>query len=192
MEITVLIFALLIPTIFLLVLFGWLMPVALIISAAAAKVPVTPLDLIGMRFRGVNPHAVVKAAIRLKQAGIEPKPDKPGNQPQPEKYDGDDEEMLELIRLEAAQQNPQPLHILEAHHLAGGNPDQLVTGLIDAKKRNIKLSFNEASLIDLGGGSILRVIAALEEARKRNVELDIKRAVSVELALSKKATGNRH
>lgn len=190
MEITILAFALLIPVIFLLILFGWLMPVSLIISAAAAKVQVTPLDLIGMRFRGVNPHTVVKAVIRLKQAGIEPEPDKPGNQPQPEKYDGNDEEMLDLIRIEAFYHNPPTLHRLEAHQLAGGNPDQVANGLIEAKKRKISLAFKDACSIDIGGGNVIRVVAALEEARKRNVELDIDKAISIELALSKNSTGS--
>ncbi|PKL50200.1 MAG: hypothetical protein CVV42_04215 [Candidatus Riflebacteria bacterium HGW-Riflebacteria-2] len=190
MEIAMLVFALLIPVIFLLILFGWLMPISLIVSAAAAKVAVTPLDIIGMRLRSVNPHTIVKAAIRLKQAGIEPGPDqseqKPKEQPQQETYDGDDEEMLELIRLEAADKNPQPLHRLEAHYLAGGNPEKLVNSLIEAKKRKIDLPFTIACSVDLRGGNIMRLLAALEEARKRNVELDLNKAVQIEISIAEK------
>ncbi len=189
MNITLFVFLMMVPVVFLLILFGWLMPVSLIISAAAAKVAVMPFDLIGMRLRGVNPHVIVKAASRLKQAGIEPESAKPKNEPEAKQHnqeaDIEDEEILELMRLEAADQNPQPLHILEAHHLAGGNPEQLANGLIEAKKRKIELSFNEASVIDLGGGNILRVVAALEEARRRNTELSVKRATEIELASAK-------
>jgi len=182
MNITLFVVLMLIPVIFLLILFVWLIPISLIVTAAAAKVAVTPFDLIGMRLRGVAPHSIIKAAIRLKQAGIEPEPDKPGKAPEPEEYEGDDEEMLELIRLEKEDKNPNPLHILEAHHLAGGNPELLVNGLIEAKKRNIELTFKDAAAIELGGGNIVRVVAALEEARKRNVELDIKKAIQIEIA----------
>lgn len=180
MDITLLVFMMLIPVVFLLILFVWLMPISLIVSAAAAKVAVTPLDLIGMRMRGIDPHSIIKAVIRLKQAGIEPEPFNPGT-PEPEEYDGDDEEMLDLIRLEKEERNPRPLHILEAHSLAGGNPELLVNGLIEAKKRNIELTFKDAGAIELGGGNIVRVVAALEEARKRNFELDIKKAIEIEL-----------
>jgi len=181
MNITLFLVTMLIPVIFLLILFGWLMPISLIVSAAAAKVAVSPFDLIGMRLRGIDPHSIIKAAIRLKQAGIEPKPDKPGKTPEPEEYDGDDEELQDLLRIEREEQNPSPLHVLEAHRLAGGNPELLVNGLIEAKKRNIELTLKDAATIELGGGNIVRVVAALEEARKRNVELDIKKAIEIEL-----------
>ncbi len=180
MNITLFVFVMIIPVVFLLILFGWLMPISLIVSAAAAKVAVTPFDLIGMRLRGIDPHPIIKAAIRLKQAGIEPEPNNPGT-PEPEEYDGDDEEMLDLIRLEKEERNPTPLRILESHRLAGGNPELLANGLIEAKKRNIELTFKDAGTIEMGGGNIVRVVAALEEARKRNVELDIKKAIEIEL-----------
>ncbi|KAF1082530.1 MAG: hypothetical protein GQF41_1251 [Candidatus Rifleibacterium amylolyticum] len=186
MNITLFVVTMLIPVVFLLILFAWLIPISLIVSAAAAKVAVTPLDLISMRLRGTDPHSIVKAAIRLKQAGIEPEPDKPGKAPEPEEYDGDDEEMLELIRLEKEEQTPNALHILEAHRLAGGNPELLVSGLIEAKKRNIELTFKDAAAINLGDGNIVRVVAALEEARKRNVELDIKKAIQIEISSADK------
>ena len=40
---------------------------------------------------------------------------------------------------------------MEAHFLAGGNLDRVITALITARGANIKLDFPEACAIDLAG-----------------------------------------
>ena len=52
------------------------------------------------------------------------------------------------------------LHIseLEAHHLAGGHVDRVVTALISADRANIDLQFNQAAAIDLAGRDVFEAV----------------------------------
>lgn len=54
------------------------------------------------------------------------------------------------------------LHIdtndLEAHYLAGGNVERVVTALISADKANIELSYQQAAAIDLAGRDVLDAV----------------------------------
>ena len=47
---------------------------------------------------------------------------------------------------------------LEAHYLAGGRVDRVVTALISADKANIDLSFNQAAAIDLAGRDVFEAV----------------------------------
>ncbi len=47
---------------------------------------------------------------------------------------------------------------LQAHHLAGGNIENLTNGMIYANDNGIKLSFKEASKLDLAGKDIIKEI----------------------------------
>ena len=47
---------------------------------------------------------------------------------------------------------------MEAHYLAGGNLDRVITALITARGANIKLDFPEAGAIDLAGRDVLQAV----------------------------------
>ena len=47
---------------------------------------------------------------------------------------------------------------LEAHYLAGGHVDRVITALISADKANIDLSFNQAAAIDLAGRDVFEAV----------------------------------
>ena len=47
---------------------------------------------------------------------------------------------------------------MEAHYLAGGNLDRVITALITARGANIKLDFPEACAIDLAGRDVLQAV----------------------------------
>ena len=47
---------------------------------------------------------------------------------------------------------------MEAHYLAGGNLDRVVTALITARGANIQLAFSEACAIDLAGRDVLQAV----------------------------------
>ena len=47
---------------------------------------------------------------------------------------------------------------MEAHYLAGGNLDRVITALITARGANIKLDFSEACAIDLAGRDVLQAV----------------------------------
>ena len=47
---------------------------------------------------------------------------------------------------------------LEAHYLAGGHVDRVVNALISADKANIKLTFAQATAIDLAGRNVLEAV----------------------------------
>jgi uncharacterized protein YqfA (UPF0365 family) len=85
-------------------------------------------DLMGMTFRKVNIGTVVKAKIMAIQAGL-------GNDP-------------ELTT-----------RALEAHQLSGGNIMLVIRALINASKAKIvRLSFREATAIDLAGRNVLEAV----------------------------------
>jgi uncharacterized protein YqfA (UPF0365 family) len=85
-------------------------------------------DLIGMTFRKVDPALIVKAKIMAVQAGLT-----------------EDEGITSKT--------------LEAHVLAGGNVPLVIRALIAAKKaKTIKLTFREATAIDLAGRNVLEAV----------------------------------
>ena len=89
---------------------------------------ITIWDLIGMTFRKVNKDVIVKSKIMAVQAGLE-----------------DDEGITSKA--------------LEAHALAGGNVPLVIRALIAAKKAKIiRLSFREATAIDLAGRNVLEAV----------------------------------
>ena len=52
----------------------------------------------------------------------------------------------------------QTISKMEAHFLAGGNLDRVITALITARGANIKLDFPEACAIDLAGRDVLQAV----------------------------------
>lgn len=89
---------------------------------------ITILDLIGMTFRKVNARVIVKSKIMAVQAGL-----------------ADDQGITSKS--------------LEAHFLAGGNVPLVIRSLIAASKAKIiKLSFREATAIDLAGRNVLEAV----------------------------------
>ncbi len=47
---------------------------------------------------------------------------------------------------------------MEAHYLAGGDLDRVITALITARGANIQLDFPEACAIDLAGRDVLQAV----------------------------------
>ena len=89
---------------------------------------ITIFDLIGMTFRKVNKDVIVKSKIMAVQAGLD-----------------EDQGMTSKA--------------LEAHYLAGGNVPLVVRSLIAANKAKIiRLSFREATAIDLAGRNMLEAV----------------------------------
>ena len=62
-----------------------------------------------------------------------------------------------LIKAEKAGLNME-ISKMEAHFLAGGNLDRVVTALITARGANIRLDFAEACAIDLAGRDVLQAV----------------------------------
>jgi uncharacterized protein YqfA (UPF0365 family) len=89
---------------------------------------ITIWDLIGMTFRKVNKDLIVKSKIMAVQAGLD----------------------------EAEGMSSKAL---EAHYLAGGNVPLVIRSLIAANKAKIiRLSFREATAIDLAGRNVLEAV----------------------------------
>ncbi len=89
---------------------------------------ITIWDLIGMTFRKVNKDVIVKSKIMAVQAGLD-----------------DDEGITSKA--------------LEAHYMAGGNVPLVIRSLIAANKAKIiRLSFREATAIDLAGRNVLEAV----------------------------------
>ena len=65
--------------------------------------------------------------------------------------------VVPLIKAEKAGLNME-ISKMEAHYLAGGNLDRVVTALITARGANIKLDFPEACAIDLAGRDVLQAV----------------------------------
>src|SRR5262245_38962946 len=85
-------------------------------------------DLIGMTFRKVNKDVIVKSKIMAVQAGLD-----------------EDEGLTSKA--------------LEAHYMAGGNVPLVIRSLIAANKAKIiRLSFREATAIDLAGRNVLEAV----------------------------------
>jgi uncharacterized protein YqfA (UPF0365 family) len=89
---------------------------------------ITIWDLIGMTFRKVNKDVIVKSKIMAVQAGLD-----------------DDQGITSKA--------------LEAHYMAGGNVPLVIRSLIAANKAKIiRLSFREATAIDLAGRNALEAV----------------------------------
>ena len=98
------------------------------IQSVLTDAKVTIVDLLGMTFRKVRPNVIVQSKIMAVQAGLT---DETG------------------ITSQA----------LEAHYLAGGNVPLVIRALIAAlKAKTIKLSFREATAIDLAGRNVLEAV----------------------------------
>ena len=65
--------------------------------------------------------------------------------------------VVPLIKAEKAGLNME-ISKMEAHYLAGGNLDRVITALITARGANIKLDFPEACAIDLAGRDVLQAV----------------------------------
>lgn len=128
---------------------------------------ITIFDLLGMTFRKVNARTIVKSKIMTVQAGL-----------------GADPEFT--------------TRALEAHYLAGGNVPQVVRAMIAASKaKTIKLTFREATAIDLAGRDVLEAVQtsvypkvidcpaknsgkqALDAVAKDGIQLKVKARVTV-------------
>ena len=86
------------------------------------------LDLLGMRFRRVVPSVIVRSKVMSVQAGLD-------------------------------ESTGITSKALEAHYLAGGNVPLLIRALIAANKaKTSKLTFLEATAIDLAGRNVLEAV----------------------------------
>lgn len=99
------------------------------IQAKMTRAKITIWDLLGMTFRKVNPAVITQSKIMSVQAGLD--------------------ETTTGITSKA----------LEAHYLAGGNVPQVIRAMIAARKaKTIKLTFQEATAIDLAGRDVLEAV----------------------------------
>jgi uncharacterized protein YqfA (UPF0365 family) len=98
------------------------------IQSFLTKAGITIWDLIGMKFRKVNANVIVKSKIMAVQAGL-------------------------------GEETGLTSKALEAHYLAGGNVPLVIRALVAANKaKTIKLSFREATAIDLAGRNVLESV----------------------------------
>ena len=65
--------------------------------------------------------------------------------------------VVPLIKAEKAGMSME-ISKMEAHYLAGGNLDRVITALITARGANIQLAFPEACAIDLAGRDVLQAV----------------------------------
>ncbi|MCZ6770913.1 MAG: flotillin-like protein FloA [Proteobacteria bacterium] len=85
-------------------------------------------DLLGMTFRKVNPAVITQTKIMAVQAGLD-------------------------------ESTGITSKALEAHYLAGGNVPQIIRAMIAAlKAKTIKLTYQEATAIDLAGRDVLEAV----------------------------------
>ena len=128
-------------------------------------------DLIGMTFRKVNTDVIVKSKIMAVQAGL-----------------GDEQGITSKA--------------LEAHYLAGGNVPLVIRAIIAANKAKIiRLSFREATAIDLAGRNVLEAVQTsvypkvidcpatrrrqtLDAVAKNGIQLKVKARVTVRANLA--------
>lgn len=99
------------------------------LQAYTSNAPVSPIDLIGMSLRQVQPKVVVDAKIMAMQAGV-----------------GTDKATGITTRR------------LEAHYLAGGNVPRVINAIIAAHRADIDLDFDRAAAIDLAGRDVLDAV----------------------------------
>lgn len=121
MSILALISLSLIPEFFLLLFFIRYLRLSLIFQARGVKLEVTPMMLIGMRIRKIDPDLVILNAIKVMKSEVDTQLSKP-------------EDLI---------------FIFEAHCLAGGNVARVAAALIEAQNRGEQLSVKQACSIDL-------------------------------------------
>jgi uncharacterized protein YqfA (UPF0365 family) len=98
------------------------------IQSALTGAGISILDLLGMKFRKVDARTIVRGKIMAVTAGL-----------------SDDRELTTKA--------------LEAHFLARGNVPLVIRALIAARKaKTIRLSFREATAIDLAGRNVLEAV----------------------------------
>ncbi|MFO0818780.1 MAG: flotillin-like protein FloA [Pirellulales bacterium] len=98
------------------------------IQSALTKAGISIWDLLGMTFRKVDARIIVRSKIMAVQAGL-----------------AEDKELTTKA--------------LEAHYLARGNVPLVIRALIAARKaKTIRLSFREATAIDLAGRNVLEAV----------------------------------
>ena len=98
------------------------------IQSALTGANISILDLLGMTFRKVDARTIVRGKIMAVTAGL-----------------SDDRELTTKA--------------LEAHYLARGNVPLVIRALIAARKaKTIRLSFREATAIDLAGRNVLEAV----------------------------------
>lgn len=85
--------------------------------------------LIGMGFRQVNPRTIVKAKVMAAQAG-----------------------------LNIDRRNGISTSKLEAHYLAKGDVQRVITAIVAAQRAGIDLDFDRAAAIDLAGRDVLEAV----------------------------------
>ena len=143
------------------------------IQAKMTRARITIWDLIGMTFRKVNPTIITQTKIMAVQAGLD-------------------------------ESTGITSKALEAHYLAGGNVQQVIRAMIAARKaKTIKLTFQEATAIDLAGRDVLdsvqtsvypKVIdcppkgskrATLDAVAKDGIQLKVKARVTVRANLQR-------
>jgi uncharacterized protein YqfA (UPF0365 family) len=143
------------------------------IQSVTTGAGISIFDLLGMTFRKVDPAVIVRTKIMAVQAGID-----------------------ESTGLTS--------RALEAHYLAGGNVALVVQALIAANKaKTIKLSFQEATAIDLAGRNILEAVQTsvypkvidcpgrdtnrptLDAVAKNGIQLKVKARVTVRANLQR-------
>lgn len=115
--------------------FLYFFPINLWITAIFSGVKVNLLELVFMRIRKVPPSIIVNSLITATKAGLTVV------------GDHDDENRRSL-------KTPD----LETHYLAGGNVPQVIRALISADKANIKLTFKQATAIDLAGRDVFEAV----------------------------------
>ncbi len=130
-------------------------------------------DLLGMTFRKVNPAVITQTKIMAVQAGLD-----------------------ESTGITSKG--------LEAHYLAGGNVPQIIRAMIAAlKAKTIKLTFQEATAIDLAGRDVLEAVqtsvypkvidcpakasgrATLDAVAKNGIQLKVRARVTVRANLQR-------
>jgi uncharacterized protein YqfA (UPF0365 family) len=115
-------------------IFLYFVPVNLWITAIFSGVKIGLFELIFMRIRKVPPSIIVNSLITATKAGISISEDVNG-----------------------PKRSLKPAD-LETHYLAGGNVPQVIKALISADKANIKLTFKQATAIDLAGRDVFEAV----------------------------------
>ena len=115
------------------VVFLYFVPVNLWITALFSGVRLSLVELVFMRIRKVPPSVIVNSLITATKAGL--------------RISDPDTEARKLRTSD-----------LETHYLAGGNVPQVIRALISADKANIRLSFKQATAIDLAGRDVFEAV----------------------------------
>lgn len=143
------------------------------IQSFTTRANISLFDLLGMTFRKVNPAVIVRSKIMAVQAGL-----------------GDETGITSKA--------------LEGHYLSGGNVPLVIRAMIAANKaKTIKLTFQEATAIDLAGRNILEAVQtsvypkvidcpprgaarpSLDAVAKNGIQLKVKARVTVRANLQR-------